>query len=275
MNDDAAGGRAALTGGAKAAPQASIDGKLEIRVIHDHDDVLAAHLEMRLFEGRRRPLRHRPADLGRAGERHDANLIAHEESLADFRARSRDEIHDARRDASLPENPDEVERRQRREAGRLQDDGVAEDERRHDLPRWDRHRKIPRRDQAADAERLADRHRELVPQLGGNGLPGLAAPFSRHEERHVDGFLHVATRLVENLAHLARHVPRERLLPVRDELRGAKQHLRPPRRRDEPPAEIRPRRRVNRLLHILARGLLEQANQIAGLRGIVVLEQLP
>ena len=69
---------------------------------------------------------------------------------------------------------------------------------------------------AADAERLADRHRELVAQLGGHRLPVLAAAFAGHEERHVDRFLDVAARLVEDLAHLARHVAGERLLALGD-----------------------------------------------------------
>ena len=145
----------------------------------------------------------------------------------------------------LLQNPDEIERRQRRERGRLQHDGVPADQGRGDLPRRDRHREIPRRDQAADAERLADGHRELVAQLGGHGLPGLAASFSRHEERHVDRFLDVAPGLVEDLAHLAGHVPGERVLPVGDELRGAEKQFRAARRRDETPGAIRPRGRVD------------------------------
>mgnify|MGYP003694743471 CR=1 FL=1 len=62
---------------------------------------------------------------------------------------------------------------------------------------------------AADAERLADRHRELVAQLGRHGLAVHAPSLARHEERHVDRFLDVAARLVEDLPHLARHVARE------------------------------------------------------------------
>ena len=138
----------------------------------------------------------------------------------------------------LFENLDEVQRRQRRQRRRLEDDRVAADERRDDLPRRNRHREIPRRDDRADAERLPHRHRELVAQLGRHGLPVLAPPLAGHEEGHVDGFLHVAARLVQDLAHLARHVARERLLAVGDELRGAKQELRAARRRHEAPVLV-------------------------------------
>ena len=44
---------------------------------------------------------------------------------------------------------------ERRQAGRLEDDRVAEGEGRDDLPGRDRDREVPRRDDAADAERLA------------------------------------------------------------------------------------------------------------------------
>ena len=91
---------------------------------------------------------------------------------------------------------------------------------------------------AADAERLADRHRELVAQLGRHGLAVLAAALAGHEEGHVDGFLHVAARFVQHLPHLARHVARQRLLAFGKQLRGAEQELRAARRRHEPPALV-------------------------------------
>ena len=131
---------------------------------------------------------------------------------ADLVAVAGDHVDDALRDAGFLEHLDEVQRRQRRLRRGLEDDGVAADQRRDDLPRRDRHREVPRRDDRADAERLAHRHRELVAQLGRHGLPEHAAPLAGHVEGHVDGLLHVAAGLVEDLAHLARHVARE-LLP--------------------------------------------------------------
>ena len=43
----------------------------------------------------------------------------------------------------------------------------------------------------------------------GTVWPYRPAPLARHEVRHVDRFLDVAARLLEHLAHLARHVAGE------------------------------------------------------------------
>ena len=56
-------------------------------------------------------------------------------------------------------------------------------------------------------------------------------PLARGEERHVDRFLDVAARLGEDLAHLARHEPRELLLVALQDLAGGVEDLGAPRRR--------------------------------------------
>ena len=53
VHHDAARRRAALAGRAEAAPHAALHRELEVRVVHHHDDVLAAHLEVDLLERRR------------------------------------------------------------------------------------------------------------------------------------------------------------------------------------------------------------------------------
>ena len=178
--------------------------------------------------------------LGRSGKRDDAHVGVLRERVADLLAAAGDEIDDARRDARLLEDLHEIDRRERRQRRRLEHDRVAADQRGNDFPRRDRHRKIPRRDDRADAQRLADRHRELVAQLGRDGLAVLPPPFTRDEEGHVDRFLHVAARLVEHLSHLARHVAGERLLAVGNQLRGAEQDLRASRRGHQTPVLDRP-----------------------------------
>src|SRR5439155_8183080 len=45
VDDYAAGGGAALAGGAEPAPHGAVDGKVELGVVHDDDRVLPAHLE--------------------------------------------------------------------------------------------------------------------------------------------------------------------------------------------------------------------------------------
>ena len=76
-------------------------------------------------------------------------VVAGRQRRADLVAAAGDQVDDALRDAGLLEHLDEVQRRQRRLRRRLEDDGVAADQRRDDLPRRDRHREIPRRDDRA------------------------------------------------------------------------------------------------------------------------------
>jgi hypothetical protein len=58
--------------------------------------------------------------------------------------------------------------------------------------------------------------------------------------------LNVAARLVEDLAHFARHIARELLLAFTDQLSRAKQNLCTLRRGDLTPRVIRVTRSVNR-----------------------------
>ena len=134
--------------------------------------------------------------------------------VADLVAAARHEVDDARRDAGFLEDLTKFTADSGVSVAGLKTTVLPQTSAGIDLPGGNRHREVPRRDHGADAERLADRHRELVAQLGGNGLAVLAPPFARHEERHVDRFLHVAARLREHLAHLARHVARQRLLAL-------------------------------------------------------------
>ena len=62
----AAGRGAALAGGSEAAPDRAVDRKIEVGVVHHHDDVLAAHLEMDVLEGRRARFGHGLSDFGRS-----------------------------------------------------------------------------------------------------------------------------------------------------------------------------------------------------------------
>jgi len=57
----------------------------------------------------------------------------------------------------------------------------------------------------------------FVAQLRRDGLAEQPAPFAGHVEGHVDRFLDVAARLVQDLAHLAGHVARELFLARGDE----------------------------------------------------------
>ena len=106
----------------------------------------------------------------------------------------------------------------------------------------------------------------------GTVCPDRRRPSPGHEERHVDRFLHVAARFVEDLAHLARHVARERLLALGEQLRGAEEQLRTPRRRHEAPGAIRARGGLDGAFDVVPRGLLKQPDHIVGSGGISVFE---
>ena len=67
------------------------------------------------------------------------------------------DVDDAGGTPGLDQQLDEALAEQRRVVRGLEHDGVAADERRHDLPGGDRDREVPRRDHADDADRLRAR----------------------------------------------------------------------------------------------------------------------
>src|SRR5712691_6753709 len=124
-----------------------------------------------------------------------------------------DEVQHPARKPRLGEDLDEERGEERRVLRRLEDHGVAADERREDLPGRDRQREIPRRDRGHHADRHADRDAELLRQLAGRLDAEEPAAFAEHVLGGVDSLLHVAERLRQHLAHLARHEPAELVLP--------------------------------------------------------------
>src|SRR5262249_25002311 len=95
MHDDTARRGTTLTACAESTPQTAFDGKLELRVVHDDDDVLAAHLEVVFLERRCRILIDETADRCRARERDDLHLVVRRHARADV-GPTGDQIHDAR-----------------------------------------------------------------------------------------------------------------------------------------------------------------------------------
>src|SRR5207344_1740245 len=98
VHDHAARRGAALAAGPEAAPEAAFHRQFQVGVVHDQDDVLAAHLEMHLLEGWRGLTGHGAADLGRPGKRHDADGVTDQQRVADIAAAARNEVDDAARD---------------------------------------------------------------------------------------------------------------------------------------------------------------------------------
>ena len=225
VHGDAAGGGAALAGGAEAAPDGAVDGEIEVGVVHDDDDVLAAHFQMALFERGRAGGADDAAHFGGAGEADEVDIGMLQERRAGVGPVAENDVHDAARQAGFVENLHQIVGGERRIFGGLDDHRVAADQRGHRFPRRNRHREIPGRDQSRDADRRAHGHGEFVGQLGRSGLAEQAAAFAGHEVGHVDGFLHVAARFGEDFAHLAGHVAREFFLALHENLSGAEKNF--------------------------------------------------
>ncbi len=108
VHGDAARRRAALAGRAEAAPHGAVDREVEVGVVHHHDDVLAAHLEVAVLEARGAGLGDLAADLRRAGERDDADVRWFMSGAADLAAAARHHVDDAARQAGLLEDLHQV-----------------------------------------------------------------------------------------------------------------------------------------------------------------------
>ena len=184
------------------------------------------------------------------------------------------EVDHAGRQAGVGQRLHEVDGRERRLLGRLEHHGVAADQGREDLPGGHRDREVPGGDQPAQADRLADRHRELVAQLGRRRLAVEAAALAGHQLRHVDGFLHVAAGLGDDLAHLARHVAREPVLALGEQLRRPEQDVGPLRGRHLPPRGVGLRRRGDGPIDVGRARRGEAADQVAGVGRAAILERL-
>ena len=206
LEQDAAGGGAALAGGAEGSPERAVEGEIEVGVVHDDLRVFAAHFERDGLEGGGGALADERTDGAGAGKADGADVGVLDEGSADGRAGAGNDIDDAGREAGVDERMHEVVGGERRIGGGLDDAGVAGDEGREELPTGNGHGEVPGSDEADDADGHADAHGELVLQLAGGGLAEEAAAFAGYVEGFVDGFLDVAAGLGEDLAHFAGHV---------------------------------------------------------------------
>ncbi len=89
LQQDAAGGGAALAGGAEGAPERAVEGEIEVGVVEDDLRVFAAHFERDLLEGGGGALRDKRADGAGAGEADGADVGMLDERRACRRSRFR------------------------------------------------------------------------------------------------------------------------------------------------------------------------------------------
>jgi len=212
-------------------------------------------------------LRYEHARLARAGEGDHGHVRVAHERVARLLAEAVHDLHDAFGQPGFVQQIDEALREQRRVLGRLQDDGVAADERRRKLPRGDRDREVPRRDRADDADRHAHAHHELVAQLRRSRLTEQAPALAAHVVAHVDRFLDVAARLRLDLPHLTGHQVGEARLLALEDLREAEEDVAALGGRHEAPLLPRGLRRLDGAIDVGGGRARELLDHLAG-RGV-------
>lgn len=133
---------------------------------------------------------------------------------------------------------------------RLENHGVAAQQRRERLPRRNRERKIERRDEPRHTDRPAIAHGPFVREFAGNGVSEQPASLGRGVVRRVDSLLHVASRLGERLSHFPRHQVGDLFLSRREQVSDAPQHVATRRRRRPFPLLESAHRRRAGLIHV-------------------------
>ena len=274
MQNQPAGGRAALTGRAERPPQHPFERQIQIGIVHHDHGILPAHFE-------RQPLVHlaaRRADrgpcFGRAGERDHRHLGVLDQRATHHRALPVDQLHDLPRQAGFEQYLDEQMRRVRYVLGGLEDHGVPAQQRGEHFPGGDREREIERRDESRDPDRTAVAHRALVPQLRGDHAPEQPAALGRRIKRGVDPFLDVASRLGDDFPHFSRHRARDGILALDQELADALKHLPANRRgRFRPLREAAPGR-VDGALQVVRPRAREPADDVVPIGWVAILEVL-
>ncbi len=263
LDDHAAGSGTALARGSERRPEDAFDGEVEIGVLQDDDPVLAAELEVDVLETIRRRLQDGDTGLARAGERDDRHVRMAHEALTDRAPAAVDDVDDALRDPGLVQQLDEALAERGRVGRRLEDDGVARDERRQHLPGRNRDREVPGRDRADDPDRLADRHVELVPELRRRGLSEEPAPLAAHVVAHVDRFLDVSPGLRLDLPHLVGHELGQLRLVLLEEVGEAEEDLAASRRGHQAPVLVRGLGRLDRAIDVVCSRPREDAEHLA------------
>ena len=169
LDEDARAGAAVLAGVVEDPVGGGGRGLLQVGVGEDDVGALAAELQgdrLHLL----RAARHDPlAHLGAAGEDDLADVGVVDEALADDRPLARHDLEHALGDAGLERELAEADRGERRELGRLEDDGAAGRERGREAPAGDRHGEVPRHDDADDADRLLERDVDAARAPGSAG----------------------------------------------------------------------------------------------------------
>ena len=257
-------GSAPLTRVRECGEHRSIGGLGEIRVVADDERVLAAELEADLREPLTCDPRDQAADRGRAGERHDRHAVILDERLSRLVAEA---VHDVEQPVGQPRllrTTREGDGGLRRVLGRLQHRAVAADQRREDLPRDVRDRRVRGDDQPRYAERLAHRLRVAVRGRARHRLAVEASALAGHEVAELDRAVGLAARVVQRLAGLVGDERCDLLAVALEQLRDATQDRAALRERAQRPRRLRSLRCANRGVDVLLARARDGGDRLAG-----------
>ena len=213
---EAVGADAGLAHVAVFRDDGAFDRGIDIGVVEHHERRVAAELEAELLHADGGLLIEDLADFGRAGEADEAHGGMFAQHLADRRRIAGEDVEHALRHAGLFGERHQRQRGQRRFIGGLEHHGAAGGERRRDFSGDHRAREIPRRDRAADADRLLDREQPRIRPLGRNGFAIDAAGFLGEEFDIGAADIDLAERFRQRLALLRGQDQRE-VLAVGDD----------------------------------------------------------
>src|ERR1035441_9260211 len=217
LDNGAAGGGAFLAGGKERGVDHVFHGGSEVRVGQDDGGILAAHFELDAEMARGSLLVKPLSDFARAGERDGLERRGVNQCLAERAAGAGHEVDHAFGNAGFVERFDDAPGAEGRGGGRLDEHGVAADERRGELPGGDGAGEIPRRNEADYADGFAQREHVDAVALGGHQHAGHARPFAAEIAEDIDGAAYFALGFGQRLAFLAGHVGGHLLeFPVED-----------------------------------------------------------
>ncbi len=169
---------------------------------------------------------------------------------------------------------DDAPRAERRGGGGLQHHGVAANQRGRELPGGNGAREIPRRDQAHDADRLADGEHVDAVALGGREQAGQPRALAGKVAEDVDRAAHLALRFGQRLAFLARHFGGDLLEAAVEDGGGFEEDLAAPRRAHRAPGRQSRGGRSGGIFHVARRPAHKAADHLIGVRGVAIFECL-
>src|SRR6202158_3961955 len=190
----------------------AVHGHGQVRVVEDDQRIFAAHFQLQLGHARDRLGRDRAAGRHRAGEADGIDAPVVDDRLADDAATTHDQVEDARGYARFDDDVRQRPGRPGYQLRRLEHHAVAVAECGRDLPRRNRHRKIPRGDDADDAQGFA---RHLDVNAGAdrlNLLPRQPQRLAAEEFEDLSRAHDFADALGQRLAFFARKQPPELVL---------------------------------------------------------------